>query len=164
MRRPWRRKCSEADAPTSTSPPPFVLGTQLAAAQAEEAKVRAAHPDLASPLAAQYDFWAGETDLARLVQSPVDGEVRTLVRDFVESDAEGRALMRTSLTIENLYTILQFCRRAAVASLRERDPDIARGALHSVALIDVDRVDWRDVPGPLELAAHAVKESGGDLP
>ena len=163
MRRPWRRKRSEADAPTSTSPPPFVLGTQLAAAQAEEAKVRAAHPELASPLSAQYDFWAGETDLARLVHSPVDGEVRSLVREFVGLDDQGRALMRASLTIENLYTILQFCRRAAVASLRERDADLACSALHSVALIDVERVDWRDVPGPLELAAHAVKETGGDL-
>jgi hypothetical protein len=163
MRRPWRRKRSDADAATSTSPPPFVLGTQLAAAQAEEKKIRAAHPELGSPLAAQYDFWAGETDLARLVQSPVDGEVRSLVRDFVESDAEGRALMRTSLTTENFYTILQFSRRTAVAGLRERDPDLACSALHSVALIDVERVDWRDVPGPLELAAHAVKETGGDL-
>jgi hypothetical protein len=163
MRRPWLRRRPDADASSSTSPPPFVLGAQLAAAQAEEAKVRAAHPELASPLADEYDFWAGETDLSRLVQSRVDGEVTSLVRDFVGLDHQGRTLMRTSVTIENLYTILQFCRRAAVASLRERDPDLARNALRAVALIDVDRVDWRDVPGPLELAAYAVKATGGDL-
>ena len=29
--------------------------------------------------------------------------------------------------------------------------------------VDVLDADWRDVPGPMELAAHAVKETGGDL-
>lgn len=163
MKRPWFRKRHDSPAPPSASPSTVVLGTQLAAARAEEVKVRAAHPDLASPLTVEYDFWAGETDLARLVRSSVDSEVRALVTALANLDPQERALMRTSLTIENLYTVLQFSRRASVAGLRDHDSDVPRDALRAVALIDVDRVDWRDVPGPLELAAYAVETSGGVL-
>ena len=141
-----------------------ILGTQLAAAEAEEARVRAAHPNLVSPLGRRYDFWAGETDLARLCPSPVDDDVRSLVHRFVGLDEAERARLRTSLTIDDLYTVLQFCRRTAVASLRDDDPDLARDALRSLTLVDIERVDWRDVPGALELTAYAVLATAGDLP
>lgn len=163
MKRPWFRKRHDPLAPQSAPTSTVVLGTQLAAARAEESKVRATHPDLASPLSGEYDFWAGETDLARLVRSPVDNEVRALVSAFADLEPQERALVRTSLTMANLYTVLQFSRRGAVAGLRDHDPDVSSDALHAVALIDVDRVDWRDVPGPLELAAYAVKTTGGVL-
>jgi len=114
-------------------------------------------------LSVQYDFWAGETDLARLVPSPIDDEVRLLVHQFVALDDEAQSLVRTSLTIDDLYTLLHFCRRATVASLRDGDAGLARDALAAIALVDVDRVDWRDVPGPLELTSYAVGATGGDL-
>ena len=135
--------------------------TRRGASRGSEGSRRSPRSNLSS--GGSIRLWTGETDISRLIQSPIDGEVSSLIHYFAGSDEAGRTLLRKSLTTPNLYTIMQFCRRAAVASLRERDADLACSALRAVALIDVERVDWRDVSGPLELAAHAVKETGGDL-
>jgi hypothetical protein len=135
----------------------------MAAARAAEANVRAANPELPSPLHVQYDFWAGEMDLARFVSSSTDEEVRSLVHRFCALSHAEQTRFRLALTSDDLYTVLQFSRRAAVASLRGNDAALAADGLAAIGLIDVDRVDWRDVPGPLELAAYAVREAGGDL-
>jgi hypothetical protein len=163
MRLPWRRDRRKTEATDHDDVPQVVIGTEMAAARAEDASVRAANPELPSPLHVQYDFWAGETDLARFVPSSTDDEVRLLVHRFGDLGPDAQTRVRLSLTTDDLYTVLQFCRRAAVASLRGNDAALAADGLAAIGLVDVDRVDWRDVPGPLELAAHAVGKTGGDL-
>lgn len=160
MRWPWRRRRSPS---IGVRPGSVVIGTQLAAARSEEARVRAEHPTLPSPLGVRYDFWSGELDLARLVPSSIDGQIRSLVLRFLELEDEDRSRLRTSLTIDDLYTVLQFVRRSALSSLRDRDEGLATDALSAITLVDVDRVDWRDVPGPLELAAYSVSSLDLDL-
>jgi hypothetical protein len=159
MKLPWRKRSRDE---AKSERPAVVLGTQLAAARSTEADVRAAHPDLRSPLSAAYDFWAGEMDLARFVPSPVDDLLRAVVHDFLDASDDERSLMRTALRMDDLYTVLDFSRRGAVAALRERSLSNARDSLHALALIDIERIDWRDLPGPLELAAYAISDTGGD--
>lgn len=162
MKRPWQRRRRQTTPPDDEHAT-IVLGAELAAARAREAEVRAAHPDLTSPVARMYDFWAGETDLARFVDSPTDAHVSHVVDRSLRSSDDARDRLRASLTLDDLYTVLTFSRRLAVKSLRTADVALAREALAAISLIDIDRVDWRDVPGTIELAAYAVARLGGDL-
>lgn len=162
MKLPWRRAARSGR--SADEPQTIVIGLELAAARTQEAKVRAANPGAHSPLDRRYDIWKGEMDLARFVESPLDDDVRAVVADFWNAEGESRTATRTALTMDDFYTVLDFSRRASLASLRQTDPELAVDALRSIALVDIERVDWRDVPSALELAAYSVVETGGDLP
>lgn len=151
---PWKRDGRKPKRET------VVLGTQLAAARVQEQRVRARQPDVPSPLHARYDFWAGETDLARFVDSPVDNEIASFVEQTRGLPREERERIRTALTMEDFYTLLMFASRASVHTLRKRDQTWAERAGLAIAIIDIARVDERDAFRTTALLAHAVRHTG----
>jgi hypothetical protein len=99
----------------------LVLGHQLAEAAAREEQHRAAIGDVRSPLGeARYDASSGALDLHRFVESPVDAVVGQFVAAWESlAPAEAQAL-RAALSMDDLYTLLAFIRRSALASLQGR--------------------------------------------
>lgn len=116
-----------------------------------------------SPLAAfSYDFWRGDHDLARFV----DSDVEAFMRSFHASAAAEQEVMRGRLSLEDLSTLLAFARRCGVRSLRSRDQQIARDGVNAISVVDPERVDERDIPRSLAPARWVLDEADavfGDL-
>lgn len=143
---------------------PVLLGREYRSAQAAEERHRASRADAGpSPLeGVRYDFWAGELDLVRYVPAPGDALVQRLVERFVESERRDQDTLRSSMTMDDLYTILTYVRRCALVALREGDADRAAGAVQALALVDSERVDWRDTMVAAALASHALRSLTND--
>lgn len=138
--------------------PVVVIGAELARARAAE-QARAQHPAGPSPLPpGTYD--AGSGDLADPAPLPLDDALAQLARRYAAADADGRAAMRRAISMDELYTLLTFARRAAVFAIRRGDPSIVRDALAAVAMIESDRVDFRDALMAIALLHHAAERTG----
>jgi hypothetical protein len=133
----------------------------MAAALEHERELRERQPDLQSPLQAQYES-AGDHDLLRLVASPVDDAVTGLLAPLEGVTREELARLRASLTMDDLYTLLTFAKRQAVRSLRANDPLFAETGVVALGLVDLDRVDWRDLPWAMSLPMYVLAKEGAD--
>jgi hypothetical protein len=146
---PWARwKSSNA---TRTA----VIGTQMASAiEVERRHQTASHRP--SPIAGlSYDFAARELDLFRFVESSTDQQLCAVVETAWASNDEAVALARDALTQDDMYTLLTFARRCAVAALRDRSTSQVVSGLRGMVLIDPQRIDWRDAAVAGALLAYA---------
>jgi hypothetical protein len=140
-----------------------VLGQEMADAIEREERHRAVTGAAASPLAGvAYDQRAGELDLHRFVESPVDTAVGEFAASYERLGPEEAGEVRAALSLDDFYTLLAFVRRSVLAALRHRsNPPIHLG-LVALTAIDRERVDWRDVAVAAELVAWAIARTGGD--
>src|SRR5215472_8431083 len=95
----------QIDPRESDERPPVVLGAELAKARAAEARHREVAPGT-SPLAAvEYDASWGEVSLFRFVESPRDETIRRFVDRCRGLGPNKRAEVRSSLTMDDFYTL-----------------------------------------------------------
>jgi hypothetical protein len=144
-------------------PEKLVLGQQLADAAAAEEK-RKARGDLGkSPMPEEkYDKNSDELDLLRPRLIPLDAALAELARRFAGADAATRMKMRDSISMDEFYILWNFARRAAVFAIRERSVGRIVDGLTAVAMIEIDRIDWRDATTPLDLLRYAATRIGAD--
>jgi hypothetical protein len=133
-----------------------VLGREMAEARAVE---RQHVPPSSSPLAG-VNYMEGAADLWRWVECPQDAVLSAFVDSYAAADAPARAVLRASMTMDDLYTVLLFAKRRAFAAIRTGDTGAAVDAMDAISTIDIDRVDWRDVSMAAMLAAYAAARSG----
>jgi hypothetical protein len=96
--------------------------------------------------------------LWRWVDATQDADVWTFVRAYTETADLAR--VRSSLTMDDFYTLMTFARRCVLAALRNEDPGAAEAAFDALSAIDVERVDWRDVVVAASLASYAARRVG----
>ncbi len=149
----------EADSPEDE----YVIGRELArAAEAEERRM-AERPSGKSPMpTAEYDSARNELGLINPSPSALDAELRELCRRYAESDAQQRSEIRNSISMGEFYTLLTFGRRSAVFAMRRRETEVAADGLTAVAMIDQERVDFRDILICLALLYHSATDAGAD--
>ena len=142
---------------------PFVLGEEMAAASAREAE-RVARGDAGpSPLKnVQYDEARGEMRVLNPVEVPADQAIVALTREYAAADAAKQASIRNALSMDDLYTLFLFARRASVFAMRTRDAGWIESALRAVAMADAQRVDPRDIPYTLAYIHHAARRMNAD--
>lgn len=135
-----------------------VLGSQIA--QAIDAQER--HDNQGgvqhSPLA-DLRYSDVECRLWRWSESGVDISVEKIVIDFTNSGEPQRNIVRDSMTMDDFYTLLTFARRCALSSLRTGETYKIEMALTAMAMIELARVDWRD----LLVASRLVRYAGQRL-
>lgn len=135
-----------------------VLGSQMAQAieaQEQHDILRGAQP---SPLA-ELRYSDVECRLWRWSESSVDISIEKIVADFANFSEPQRNNMRNSITIDDFYTLLTFARRCALSSLRTGETYKIEMALTAMAMIELARVDWRD----LLVASRLVRYAGQRL-
>jgi hypothetical protein len=136
--------------------PVAVIGTQLGAARAAQRRHVPAGP---SPLAdVSYEHEAGA--LWRWVDQPADAVIAAVTARYAGSDEPARAVLRSSLAMNDLYTLLTFARRRALAAIRTAAAAPAIEALDALSMIDIDRVDWRDVVSAARFACYTAGQVG----
>lgn len=138
------------------TPEVVTIGTQMARAHAAEKRHRA-RSHRPSPLAGiEYDGARGEHYLFRFRASPVDDLIHGFVENWARMGPDRRAEVQADLTLEDFYTLLSFGRRSALVSLRTHSAAPAVAGLDALAIIDLERVDWRDVVWAAGLLAYVL--------
>jgi hypothetical protein len=141
---------------------PLALGAQMAAALAAEARHQAEAPDR-SPLAGiGYDPTRGELNLLDFAEVSQDDAIDGFVDTFAAADPDERMQLRSSLTMDDFYTVLVYARRAAVRAMRSADSRLALRAVIALAVIDLDRIDWRDLAWQVGILRYAFGRIGAD--
>lgn len=136
------------------------VGAESARAErAEQPRDPEAHEPSPMPPGA-YD--AASADLADPVPLPLDDALAALARRYAAADPRERTALRRAIGSDEMYVVLTFARRAAVFGIREGDPGRVRDALTAVAMIERDRVDFRDVLTAIALLHHAAERTGGN--
>lgn len=140
----------------------YVIGREMARA-AEAEKRRQQQGPRESPLPKQgCDFWHGDQSLIDSAPSPLDDMLREVVRKYAASEPQQRAAIRESISMDGFYTLMTFASRSAVFAIRERKVEFVRDGLTAIAMIDQERVDFRDIPTNLPLLYHAATRIGAD--
>jgi hypothetical protein len=141
----------------------IVLGRELASAAAAEER-RLARGNLEkSPMPDQaYDHWRGDTRLIRPVPLPLDSAIAELCKRFATADERTREGLRSAISMDEFYTLLAFAKRAAVFAIRGRDAGWVEVGMTAIALVECNRVDYRDILMALSLLHHAAGRAGMD--
>lgn len=139
----------------------FVIGREMAEAAKVEQKHQAGRDPNKPPLLdGEYDFWRGEMNLINPQPSPLDEKIRALCQRFLESSAAERKSIRSALSMDDFYTLMTFSKRSAVFALREKSINHVTDGFVAVAIVDRERVDYRDIPMTLCLPYHAADRLG----
>jgi hypothetical protein len=148
--RVWKRK-----------PRTLVLGQQLADARKAENERVASEPTFPSPMPKE-TYPTNESVRASLDPKPLplDFELKELCRRAAALDADAHRKLRRAISMDEFYTLLAFSRRMALLAVRAKSPEGLREAVEAVALIEIARVDFRDVMVALGVLAYACNRIG----
>lgn len=138
-----------------------VLGMELAAAAEAEKRRLATRRSIKSPMPRER-YPRAEFDLLTPTVLALDSKLASLSRQFAKCRDQKRTAMRAAISMAEFYTLLTFAQRAAVFAIRERDTAWAVAGLTAVAVIEAERVDWRDILVALGLLHHAAGRVGLD--
>ncbi|HEV7891621.1 MAG TPA: hypothetical protein VGP08_13340 [Pyrinomonadaceae bacterium] len=141
--------------------PVAVIGTEgLKAAQAEERRKTSGEtgPSPMPPL--KRVVKREELGLVRPKPDAYDAALAELSKRYAKSDAATRAAMRRSIDMQDLYALARFGEREAVFGLRERSAERIVDGLTAIAMVEVKRVDFRDVLMSLSLLHHCALRVG----
>lgn len=140
---------------------PVVIGTEARKAAEAEARRKAAGDTGASPMpAGEYKFSREELGLINPKPNELDSALAELSRRYAQSDGPTRAQMRRSTSMEEFYRLLDFATRAAVFGLRERNAARLADGLSAVAMVEQERVDYRDILWTLATLHHSAARIG----
>lgn len=104
------------------------------------------------------DYSTEARALWRWVGAPEDADVWAFVRAY--AGAADRDRVRSSLTLDDFYTLMTFARRCVLAALRNEDPGAAEAAFDALSIIDLERFDRRDVLLTASMASYAARRVG----
>lgn len=90
-------------------------------------------------------YSSSESRLWRWMDSPIDRRIESVVTDFAMLGEAERNSVRDSLSMDDFYTLLTFARRRALAVLRDSEATQIEPAFVSMTMIDLERIDWRDL-------------------
>jgi hypothetical protein len=131
----------------------------MAQASAAQNRHEKTHGGLPSPMVGlRYSNLEGR--LWRLVESPVDRTIESMVLNFAGLEEAERNAMRDSLTMDDFYTLLTFVRRCALATLRNGAPGRIKPAFIAIAMIELERIDWRDLLVAIWLVQYTGQRQG----
>lgn len=87
----------------------------------------------------------GGHDLARFRSDPADDRIGAFVASTRDLLAPQLDELRARLDVDEMYVLLAFARRTAARALRDADLVLAVLAVDALTLVDVDRIDFRDL-------------------
>lgn len=138
------------------------LGTQMAQASAAQQCHEETHGAPNSALA-DLRYSSIESRLWRWIDSPIDSQIEPVVTDFAVLGEAERNSVRDSLSMDDFYTLLAFARRRALAVLRGNEARQIEPAFYSLAMVDIERVDCRDLIMANSLVCYAGERIGAPV-
>ena len=123
-----------------------ILGQEMSDATEMEKKRIEAGNLLPSPLP-DYDYskWADEQSLIDPIENELDLKIIELCTTFKTYDADKRKETINSLSQDNIYTLLEFSKRATIFGIRKKDQSYIENGFIAIAMTDAERCDYRDL-------------------
>jgi hypothetical protein len=141
----------------------FVIGTQMAkATEAERRRVEGGTHKKSPMPEGCYRPNPKELGLVRAAVQDYDKSLRIFAEEFANGSPQERDAMRSEISMDELYILRTFGSRAAVFGLRERDLGWMQDGFSALAMIELERIDWRDAFTPLSLLYHAASRIQAD--
>jgi hypothetical protein len=135
------------------------LGTELANASKKEAERIASGEFAPSPFPDfDYSKWPDEDHLINPQKNELDSAIEDLTNKFISLSNDERKKFRGSVSKKNIYTILTFIQRSTVFAINKKNPDPLILAIASVAMMDAERCDYRDVYMALDFINYGVRK------
>jgi hypothetical protein len=158
----FRGKVAARDKNDTGSSAVVEIGTQMAQASAAQRRHEETH---GAPNSGLNDlrYSSIESRLWRWVDSPIDSRIESLVTDFAALGEAERNSVRNSLSMDDFYTLFTFARRRALAVLRGSEAPQIEPAFVSLAMINIERVDWRDLLMANSLVCYAGERIGAPV-
>ena len=124
----------------------IVLGRQMAEGLENEKHRINSGNFSPSPLADfTYRKWPDEDSLVNPIENELDVKIIQLCSDFRQCDEEKRAIYRNSLATEDIYTLMEFSKRATLFAIRHNEPSYLQNGFTAISIIESERCDYRDV-------------------
>jgi len=140
---------------------PIVLGKQLADAKEKERQRKSVLGDVPSPLP-KAKYSVQEKWLLNPVENQLDRDLKRAYNQFSHLTQSQRDIFRKSISLDEFYILLTFSQRCAVFAIREKDHFVLRAGFGAIAMIEMERTDFRDVSGPVGLLYYAANRIGFD--
>lgn len=140
----------------------FVIRTQLAQARVTQERHEEECGSQKSPLVG-LRYSSDESCLWRWANSPIDYRIERAVTNFADLDEAERNSVRDSLAMDDFHTLLTFAHRCALATLRCRDASKIETAFIALAMIELERIDWRDLLVANRLVCYAGQQLGAPV-
>jgi hypothetical protein len=96
--------------------------------------------------------------LWRWADAPQDAVIEEFLREYALADDPAR--VRSRLSEGDFYTLMTFARRCVLAALRNSAPDTVLRAFDALSVIELARVDWRDVAVTAALVSYGARRVG----
>lgn len=138
----------------------YVIGQQMADAIEKERR-REAENLGPSPLP-KYRYNGHEFWLLEPQQTQLDKDLIVLCNQFPQLNSTQRKDFRHRISLNEFYTLLTFAKRSAVFAIRNKDINILRAGLRAIAMIEIDRIDFRDIGTPMGPLYYAALKIGLD--
>jgi hypothetical protein len=140
-----------------------ILGAEWLKAEEAEKRRKASGEAGVSPMpAGKYEFSVEELGLVNPKPNALDAALTALCRRYAQSDPATRQHMRRSIDGDELYTLWNFAERAAVFALRERSAARLADGLNALALIERERVDFRDLYTSVGMLHYSAEQIGAN--
>lgn len=98
--------------------------------------------------------------LWRWADDPADAELAAFLDEFAA--AADPAAVRARQTEGSCYTLITYSRRSVLRALRTEDPAAALSAFAALSVVEMSRVDPRDMAVAAALASHGARRVGLD--
>ncbi|MBN1556308.1 MAG: hypothetical protein JXA11_16325 [Phycisphaerae bacterium] len=138
----------------------IVLGWQYADTRTKEQDRPLSKPVIPSPM--RYKLQKGQWGLLTIEPSELDTSLRELCAAYAQTPKYAQAKIRSAISYNEFYTLMEFARRSCVFALRDRDYDVLNSAFISIAMIEAEGVDYRDLLSALEFLRYSAERMGVD--
>ncbi|HKS39549.1 MAG TPA: hypothetical protein VJX74_02970, partial [Blastocatellia bacterium] len=141
----------------------YVIGQERAdAAQAEAKRKQKGNTGISPMPKERYDFWHGDESVLNPAKVPLDSKLKELCNRFAKNNPQMRARIRYSIDMEEFDTLLTFSNRVAVFAIREQNAAWITSGLTAIAMIEYDRMDFRDILIAMSLLYYSANRIGQD--
>jgi hypothetical protein len=90
----------------------------------------------------------------------LDEAIASFLDATTTADAESWRALRDRLSVDDHYSLMTFADRRSALALRSGQSTIAMSAVEALALLDADRVDYRDLD--VDFPVYALRATNGD--
>jgi hypothetical protein len=137
----------------------IVLGKEIADASEKERQRIEAGKFMQSPLSTfDYSRWSNEQSLINPIENELDFRIIELCEEFKNYNEAKRNKIRQSISQNEIYTLLEFTKRATLLGVRKKEPYYIHNGFVAVSMIETERCDYRDVLVTLSFLNYGLKK------
>lgn len=135
-----------------------VLGSEKARAdQMEQIRLDTGHFDESPISDFTYKKFEDDQSLINPIENELDHKIAALCERFFEASEEENLTIRNAISQDEIYTVLQFVRRATVFAIRTKNVTHVWQGFYAIAMVDPERCDYRDVLVALGFAIYGAE-------